>query len=376
MNTTPPRFQSAHTSPFWPELKAQAQAELASQGPRHFDARSWLKAALFAAAMGLAYALCLQANTKVGWVLSHMAFLFLAMALAMNLLHDAAHGAVCRSARANRFWRRLVALPVGIDSDIWAVRHVHYHHTYANVEGWDLDTEPNPFLRQTPFQAWSAQYRFQHLHWPLVAALSLPYLAWYADFLDRFGRTPLKRDRVLPGWQGWLWFFTAKLLHVVIAVLIPAWAASAAGLQLGWGTVLLSYLAGQMLASCVLVALVLGTHWSGVAFFVPPASGRFAHSWPEHAFLTTCDWTARLPGPLPRWVGLGLGGLNWHLTHHLFPTHAHRHYPRLAGVVARVAAQHGLHYRDLAYGELFAAQQRFLREMGQRPEPAPLKGVS
>ena len=60
----------------------------------------------------------------------------------------------------------------GRRSDYWRTRHVDYHHVYANVEHYDLDTEENGFFRQTPFQRWRPHMRYQHLYWPLIAALA------------------------------------------------------------------------------------------------------------------------------------------------------------------------------------------------------------
>ena len=60
--------------------------------------------------------------------------------------------------------------------------------------------------------------------------------------------------------------------------------------ELGWGTVLGVYLGAQLLASCFLVATILGTHWADVAFFEAPADGLLPHTWHEHAFHTAIDW--------------------------------------------------------------------------------------
>ncbi len=107
----------------------------------------------------------------------------------------------------------------------------------------------------------------------LIAALSLPYINWIYDWSDRLGLTPLAADRVLPGLRGWATFLSAKALHLLIAVAVPAWVAHRLGL--GWGWVVFSYFAGQMLASCVLVALILGTHWADVTFYLPPESASY-----------------------------------------------------------------------------------------------------
>ncbi|VEB43107.1 Fatty acid desaturase [Chromobacterium violaceum] len=75
---------------------------------------------------------------------AYIAAIVMAMLLAMNSLHDAAHGALFRSAALNRLLTRAASLPMGIDADIWTRRHVHLHHTYPNVDGYDLDIEPIP----------------------------------------------------------------------------------------------------------------------------------------------------------------------------------------------------------------------------------------
>jgi linoleoyl-CoA desaturase len=357
------RFKPAADSAFRKALQREAQACLAAHGTHRFaDGWLYLKAISLAAAVVLAYLLALRAGNRWHFMGAFVAFLFLAMVLAMNTLHDAAHGALFRSKRVNRLLMRLVSLPVGIDPDYWTIRHVHFHHTYANIDGYDLDIEPNPFLRQTPFQRWSPQYRAQHLYWPLVAALSLPYLCWYSDWADRFGKTRLAGRGDLAGWRAWLVFFAAKAAHLILVLLLPVWALHGSGM--GWGVVPAAYLAGQMLASCFLVAMILGTHWAEVEFFLPGKDGSMPHTWYEHTFRTSCDWR-----PRPAWLGYWLGGLNSHLTHHLFPTYSHRHYPRLAEIVEDLAHRHGLRYRALRYGQLLASQQHFLKSMGKQPAP-------
>ncbi len=352
-------------------LRDDAKAMLMQTGD-HRWADGWLllKAGWLALAAAAMYGLALMSTSAMGFVAWFCGFFFVSMLCAMNVLHDAAHGAVFRRGWLNRFVMRVVAVPMGIDTTFWTIRHVHFHHNYANVEGHDLDIEPNDFLRQTPFHPWHPRYRHQHVHWPLVAALSLPYLIWYADSLDRLGRTPVlahAREREPAALGGWLVFLGFKALHVLLCLLVPAYVLHAQGLA--WWLAPLAYLPGLMLASFVLVALILGTHWAEVKFYQVAQGEKGAedeegaampHSWHAHAYLTSCDWT-----PVPQGLGYWLGGLNLHLTHHLFPTVSHRHYPALAAAAARHAQGHNLPYRNLRYGELFASQQRFLKAMGR-----------
>jgi linoleoyl-CoA desaturase len=365
MNTLPAlKFHHRADDTLGHDLRDAAHQYLARTGQgRQADAWLLLKGTALLAATWACYLMALRAQAAGAFSLWFAGSILLGMVAAMNGLHDAAHGALFRSGWANRTAMRLMSLPLGIDTDSWTIRHVHFHHHYANVEAHDLDIEPNAFLRQTPFHTWHPQYRFQHLYWPLVAALSLPYLNLYADLLDRLGRTPVRARSSLQGLRGWLSFLGFKLAHAGLMLALPVGLLAPHGV--GWGTVLAVYFGAQMLASCGLVALILGTHWAEVQFFQADAQHGLPHSWHAHAFLTTCDW-------LPRPAGLGywLGGLNLHLTHHLFPTYSHRHYPALARLVAAQAARHGLAYRRLGYGQLLASQQAFLRAMGRQAPAA------
>lgn len=354
------KFTAASQDELGRELKSLAAAHLAQTSDHRWaDFGTQLKALLLLVGMALFLVVADASSSPTGFFFSYLAACLLAMAAAMNLLHDAAHGAFFRHGRWNRWAMRLCALPLGVDTGFWTIRHVHFHHSYANIEGHDLDIEPNAVLRQTPFQPWQPRYRFQHLYWPLVAALSLPYLNWYADFQDVLGRTPVRPHARQTGWKLWVGFGLAKAAHLGLMLALPMVLLMPHGIS--WAVVLAAYLCGQMLASCGLVALILGTHWADVAFYRSPAEGRMPHSWHAHAFYTSCDWQ-----PRPLWLGGCLGGLHLHLTHHLFPTYCHRHYPALALAVHDLALMHGLPYRCLSYAELLQAQQRFLRAMGQR----------
>ena len=63
-----------------------------------------------------------------------------------------------------------------------------------------------------------------------------------------------------------------------------------------------------------------------------------------------------------------LGGLNLHLTHHLFPGWSHRHYSALMLIVERLAKEYQLPYRRLSYPELLTSQLKFISKMAQKPE--------
>lgn len=356
---TPLVFPADGEQAFHQALKREARAYLADN---HRYADGWLLArALVMAVLCVGfYALSLLQHN--GWAFAGCYFLFVMMGMLLNVIvnHDASHNVFFRRPWANRLVGRLVTLPLGVDPDYWRVRHVDFHHVYANVEHYDLDTEENGIFRQTPFQRWRAHMRYQHRYWPLIAALSLPYVAWIFDWSDRLGKTPLASKRVLSGRRGWAVFLASKLGHVLLVLGVPLIVAQRSGID--GAIVLLVYAVSQMCASLLVVYLLLGTHWAQAQFYRVPETAVMPHGWYRHNFFTACDWLTT-----PRWLRHFTGGLNYHLTHHLFPGWSHRHYPALAAIIERLAAQHGMDYRCIGYRELLRQQQQFLRQMGQAP---------
>jgi linoleoyl-CoA desaturase len=366
MNTVLPplRYTEAAEADFHHVLNERAKAYLAARNDHRFaGGRRLIKALFLALACVASYLLALQQSSVPAFVGAYVATVFFCMLLNIDVNHDASHNVFLRSRLANRVVGRLVTLLLGIDPDYWRVRHTDYHHAYPNIEHYDLDTEENGFFRQTPFQRWRPHMRWQHRYWPLMAAMSLPYIAWVFDWQDRLGRTALREKNLLPGATGWLLFIGSKLGHLALALVLPLYAAQAHGL--GWQVVVGTYLTAQMAASLFVVFMLLGTHWAQASFYQAPADGVMPHGWYAHNFATACDWF-----PEPRWLQWIMGGLNLHLTHHLFPGWHHRHYEALAAIVADTAKEFGLSYRCLGYRQLLRAQQDFLQSMGRAPEAA------
>ncbi|CCJ84978.1 Delta 5 fatty acid desaturase [Cronobacter dublinensis 582] len=115
---------------------------------------------------------------------------------------------------------------------------------------------------------------------------------------------------------GWAAFIFSKLGHLTLMLGLPLVMGHDGGLVLGL------YLLVQMCTSLMVVFLLLGTHWADAAFYEAPAGENpvMAHGWYYHNFMTACDWHTP-----QRWQEMLTGGLNYHLTHHLFPGWHHRH---------------------------------------------------
>lgn len=355
----PPLSFKQEKSDIHQALMRASQTYLAERNDHRFaDRGMFAKLLALTLLCAVCYVVSLHQHSHWAYFAWYSGFIFSAMMLTVNVVHDASHNAFFKRASLNHWLNFFVSIPLGLDADCWRVRHVIFHHAYNNIQGYDPDIEPNGVLRQTPFQRRQSFMRWQSYYWPLVAALTFPYYIWLFDWLDRAGKTRMTPKMLHHGVKGWGIFLLSKLLHFTLALAVPFWLLPS---SVSLSAILLTYLISQMLASLVFVMLIVGTHWAKAKFYQAPAAGAITHGWYHHVFSTTFDWLAS-----PAWLGYWLGGANLHLTHHLFPHWSHRHYPALAKMIAEVAAQHGLDYRCLDMKTLLAMQQRFLAEMGKR----------
>ncbi|ELY4518819.1 acyl-CoA desaturase [Cronobacter muytjensii] len=361
MSHNPPPRAEGRDRALHKAFRTACQRYLAARRDHRFaDRGMWLKLAFLTLGCALCYLLCLSRSGLSGYALCYFGFIFFAMMLVVNVLHDASHNAFCRTAAANAWLGRVISLPLGLDADSWQVRHVQFHHPYTNIQGYDPDIDENGVLCQTPFQRWKPVMRFQHLYWPLVAALTFPWYAWWMDWRDRLGNTAFTCHLPRQSAGGAGLFLLLKGAHFLLALGVPALCMAG---QIPFITLLCVYLASQMLVSALFVSLLIGTHWAKGHFYPAPEKNAVSQSPYHHAFATTFDWGAK-----PRLLGYWLGGLNLHLTHHLFPDWSHRHFSALSAIIGDVAREHGLTYQILSVRDLLRLQRRHLKRMGVKPE--------
>jgi len=91
--------------------------------------------------------------------------------------------------------------------------------------------------------------------------------------------------------------------------------------------------------------------------------------WAVHEVETTVDFCPR--NPVLTWI---LGGLNFQIEHHLFPKVPHTHYPKIAEIVRRNCAKHGVRYSSHpSLGRALRSHFLHLRTMGRLGLPAEIE---
>lgn len=317
----------------------------------------YLKTSIILAVFAATWSLLVFVATSPWQVLPLALLLAIAIAgIGFNIEHDGGHNAYSRRPWVNRVMAMTLDL-VGASSYQWRWKHAVLHHGYVNISGRDADISLGGLGRLTPHQEWRWYYRWQHIYlWFLYCILVMKWHC-FDDFRDviqgRVGEIPVPRPR---GWQlaGFLGGKTVFLsLALVIPVLLhPAWV------------VLAVYALVFAVVGLLLSVVFQLAHCVEPAAFHGRTQGRLDRSWAIHQVESTVNFS-----PQSRVTTWCLGGLNYQIEHHLFPTISHTNYPAISAIVRDTCREFGVRYNQ--FPTLFAgiaSHYRWLRRMGADAE--------
>jgi linoleoyl-CoA desaturase len=372
------RFDERQQGAFFAEIKREAARHFAASGQSRFATPYvWKKGLVFAAIAATGYAAILGAfgDSLAALAAGYAVFGLASLALAFNVAHDASHFVLSRRRWVNRAVHELAFALMGVSGYLWQMRHVGSHHVFPNVPGCDADIDDNGVVRLAPHAAWKPWQRFQHLYAPLLYPLATLHTMFVQDFVYLFKRRLANMVDIRHSPAQIAIFFAGKVFHFGLALALPL-ALSARST----GEIVACYLLMSALVSMAFVYVVIGTHIADEASFpTVSADGRIAKSWAQHAVEASIDWV-----PNSRFAAFLLGGFNSHVTHHLFPTISHAHYPALTPIVQAAARRHGLRYTVTTFPGVLRSHFRVLRALSRppfasaapKPEPQAVHAVA
>jgi linoleoyl-CoA desaturase len=256
--------------------------------------------------------------------------------IGFNIMHDGGHGAVSRHRFVNRLMAHSVDL-VGGSSYLWRWKHNVLHHHFSNITGQDNDIAAGPLARFTPHQRRLAHQRWQH--WYVWALYGLMAIKW--QFFDDFrvlirgkiGPHPIPRPRG----ADLAWLIVGKLVFFTLAFAIPLWRHPFAIVALTY--VLFAVVVGLSLS----VVFQLAHCVEDAEFPLVASDARTVDaSWAQHQLATTVNFSRG--SRLVTWL---VGGLNYQIEHHLFPTIPRANMRAAREIVRPFCQQQGLPYDEV-----------------------------
>ena len=272
--------------------------------------------------------------------------------IGFNIAHDGGHKAYAKALWVNKLMAATMDL-VGVSSYVWFWKHAVIHHRYVNITGYDTDIDIGVIGRLSPHTTRLPIHRWQHFYlWFLYGLLAIKM-----QFVDDFKR--VMRGRIgkheFPRPTGWelVIFVAGKMVFLALAFCIPL-------LFHPFWVVLFFYGVTVSVVGLTMAVVFQLPHCVGQAAFPIPEGGRMINPWAAHQASVTLDFARG--NSIVSWP---LGGLNYHLEHHLFPTICHIHYPALTKIVEQTCRDHGIRYAEhTSFWTGLAAHYRWLRQMG------------
>lgn len=297
---------------------------------------------------------------------SRIVWFFLAILMGLGMagiglcvMHDANHGSYSRNQTLNKLIGYVSMNIIGGFSLNWRIQHNVIHHTYTNVHEHDEDIAPPGFMRFEPHAKRRWIHKLQFLYaWFFYGMMTLMW-STTKDFrqLIRYHRKGhLKTAKTSFGKELSI-LIGSKLLYHIFMILPVFVVPGMSFVEWFLGFLVIHYVAGLSLAMIFQPAHVV----SETEFPVPDEHGSIENNWAEHQMRTTNNFATS--DPVFSWL---VGGLNYQVEHHLFPTICHIHYPKISRIVEETAREFNVPYnRHRTWAGALWSHQRMLWKLGR-----------
>jgi linoleoyl-CoA desaturase len=343
---------------FFISLRKAVDAYFENNGIKRTGNRTLYNKAILVISFSLALYLFLLLGNYTWWtgVLLSVLLGFALISTAFNVMHDACH----KSFSSRKWVNNLMGLTMnalGGNAFLWKIKHNVIHHTYTNIDGVDDDLANGSLLRLCVSQKWRPLHRFQHLYMFFLYAVST--IAWMLvfDFAKYFSRrintTAINRIDVKEHFIFW----ASKALYVFFYGLLPIYFV-------GWQAWLTGFLIVHVTMGLVMSVIFQLAHVveKTSMYSAEGALGVPVTAWAEHEIRTTTDFAQN--SKLVSWL---IGGLNFQVEHHLFPTVSHVHYPAISKIVEEHCQKFSLPYHNYrSMWQAIVSHIRLMKHLGQR----------
>jgi len=364
----PIRFVSPSKTQFYSTLHARVDAYFKENRlSKNANFTIVLKTILLMGAylLPLVYMMVYQPGFGISMLL--WAIMGVAMAgVGMSVMHDANHGAFASSPFVNQLLGGSLFF-LGGSIKNWKLQHNTLHHTFTNIAHWDDDIADKPGLRLSPHGQLKSVHRYQWLH--AIAIYSLVTLYWvtakdFAQFL-RYTRSGVNKNTPKQNRVFLLGIIAVKIFYFTLFLALPMLAG------ISPLTVLIGFVSMHLIGGIILTIIFQMAHTvEETTFPQPNDAGVIENDWAIHQMNTTVNFSRN--NRLLSWY---VGGLNFQVEHHLFPSICHVHYPKIAGIVQQTAEEFGVPYLEhKSFGHALRSHFSTLRQFGRMPKMDELIG--
>lgn len=272
--------------------------------------------------------------------------------------HEAMHGGVFASSKANRILALFSLDLMTISSFVYTAVHVPLHHVVTNVPGKDPDIEVHfPMLRLRPEHKHFFYHRFQHLYILLLYFITLPILTVsdvYSVIRGNWFGPYGKMAKIYPSELFLLLLF--KVISTGLWYVLPF-------LLLDPLTAILNICIMFGGAGIIVQTTFGASHQCDLAMDIENQSEKYPRDWGCQQVVTTVNFEHG------NWfLTMMTAGLGYQIEHHLFPSISYSRLHEIAPIVKATCREFDLpyHYYPTLIS-VYKAHFDYVKTMGVEP---------
>jgi len=278
--------------------------------------------------------------------------------IGLCIMHDANHGAFSKKKWVNDLFSYSLNV-IGGSSTNWKIQHNYKHHTYTNIEGHDDDIAPAKILRFSPHADFKPIHKYQHFYaWFFYGLMTFSWIL-FKDFKEIYNyKQQGLIDKLKYNYTKEVWIILiTKAIYLTYMIVLPIIYTNIPIWLILTGFFIMHFVAGFILAIIFQPAHVLEEN---EFLEVGETISQVDDSWFTHQLRTTADFAQK--NRIFSWF---VGGLNFQVEHHLFPSIAHVHYHKIAPIVEETAKEYGIPYNKFrTFRGAVWAHYKMLRALG------------
>jgi linoleoyl-CoA desaturase len=353
------RFSKKDTAQFFKTLRQRVNSYFTdNQIDKTGNVQMYLKTAVILGLFSAAY-FAMVLGVFPGWyaMIAYTIMGFGVAGIGLCIMHDANHGSYSKNPIINRIMSYSMDF-VGASKFTWHIQHNVLHHSYTNIYHLDEDIDDKPFLRLSPHGKLKKYHRFQHIYAFLLYCFAT--LSWVVskDFkqLYHYNKTGLTEKSGFNPTKETVKMILSKALYFSYALIIPILVG------IPWYIAILGFVLMHMIAGFLITVVFQLAHVvEGPEHFEAEPNGLSENTWAIHQIKTTANFSTT-----NKFITWCVGGLNFQVEHHLFPSICHVHYPEISKIVKRTVQEFGLpYYEHPKLGQAVHSHVKVLQSFGQ-----------
>ncbi|GAA4452620.1 acyl-CoA desaturase [Nibrella saemangeumensis] len=358
MAKAPIKFLNKDKSDFFPVLKKRVDLYFKENSISKFGSQTMIYKSIIMLSLFLVPYLLILSGSFPVWAMFLLA-VFMGVGTAgvgMAVMHDASHGSLSAVPQVNNLFSASLYL-LGGNVYNWKIQHNTLHHTYTNIHEVDEDVTGKFLLRFSYSDRLKGYHRFQHIYaFFLYGLMTLSFLGKDFRQVFRFRNHAVAkpfstREIVI--------LLVTKALYIVLICVLPLLLTN-----LTFGQWLLGFLAMHFTSGIILSTVFQLAHIvEGVEHPAFDEQGNVENAWAIHQLYATANFNCN------RMISWFIGGLDFQIEHHLFPSICHIHYRQLSKIVQATAEDFGIPYNNKAsIAEALSSHIEALRNLGHVEE--------